>query len=124
VLKGKTVVRAVSVMGFLVVAIVAVGLGLKSADTDVQVEDTMPVATSVEPAPNGAVSIPARQVSLDAALKATEPTAKTRGLSTQTTQNVSNKCRVPTGSVCYVRAKIVGSSCNCPGVLDAGVIIK
>lgn len=117
-------IRAVSVLGFLAVAIGAATLGLKTADTDAQVADVIPAAASIELAPGGAISTLERPMSLEVEPQTEAPLAKTRGLSTQMAQQVSNKCRVPSGSVCNVRSKPVGSSCRCPGVSAEGRIIR
>lgn len=117
-------IRAVSVLGFSAVAIAAAFLGLQAVDTDAQVADVFPTAASVELAPDGAISTPARPVVRQVEPQMMAPTARTRGLTTEMAQQVSNKCRVPSGSVCTVRSKPVGSSCNCPGVAEAGVIVR
>ncbi len=50
------------------------------------------------------------------------PMPKTRGLGNITAQSYSNKCRVPDGSICYVQAQPVGSSCTCPGN-QTGIVV-
>jgi hypothetical protein len=106
----------------MAVAIVAAYLSLQAVDTDAQLADVIPAAASVELAPSGALSTPARKESLAANPNAMAPSTKTRGLSLQTVQQrVSNKCRLANGSICTVRSQPVGSDCKCGS--ESGTIV-
>lgn len=105
-------------------AIVAVSLGWIAANAVLEDPDNMPVAASVELEPNGAMSvIPAQSAAMtslgllsgDAPAQPQKSVPKTRGLEFKSAQTHSNKCRIPDGSICYVAAQPVGSSCDCPG---------
>ena len=124
--KGKHVVRGLSVVGFSAVAVVAVSLGWQDAEPNSQESSDMAMTASVALEPSGGIVAPAapRQQSAVASYGIVpEPSgqmsstgvSKSRGLSFKTAQTHSNNCRIPDGSICYVAAARVGSTCRCPG---------
>lgn len=114
-------VRGGMLLGF---AIVAVSLGWIAATAVTEGPESQPVAASVELDTSGAMSVLPASTAGVSSLSATESTApaqplqnapKTRGLDFKSAQTHSNKCRIPDGSICYVAAQPVGSTCDCPG---------
>lgn len=82
-----------------------------------------PAASVAAPAPTDPAK-PDAQTQASARATPTAPVQmKTRGLgASKIAQQFSNKCRVPNGSICYVQAQPVGSTCNCPGNQN-GIIV-
>lgn len=105
---------------FLTIAVAAtlgVALAFSGGDaaTERLVQKEMPAETAAAQPELGSAS-------LVPPVPGVAPAPKTRGLSARTAQSYSNKCRVPDGSICYVQAQPVGSSCTCPGN-QSGIIV-
>lgn len=116
------------VRGAIAVA-VAAALALGAALVLTDGGETGAMLQTADPAPAQGVqaqpepAAPERPVAEAVAPPPPAPQMKTRGIGAkQTAQSYSNKCRVPDGSICYVQAQPVGSSCTCPGDQN-GIIV-